>query len=75
MILLVHILSWVLIALFLWEEQWRGRVTILVLVAISLLLPLLGSGDSVYVLQAFGLAIRVGIGCVFLIKHKLAVVS
>ena len=75
MIVLVGILSWVLIALFLWEAQWRGRVIILVIVAISLLLPLLGEGDSVHLLNAFGLAIRVAIGCVFLIKQQLPNVS
>jgi hypothetical protein len=68
-------LAFILIALFLWESRWKGRVVILTLVAISLLLHRLGDDDSVYLFDALGFAMRVAIACVYLIWRRLPDVS
>ena len=64
-----------LIALFLWDVRWKGRAIILALLLCSVVLPLLGDQDSVYLYSALGFALRVAIACVYLVRRQLPVVS
>ncbi len=72
---MVGVLSWILIALFLWESQWKGRAVILGFVFLSVVISLMGDGDSQYLYRALGFALRVAIAIVYLIKRQLPVLS
>lgn len=71
----LQLLACFTILLLFFDVGRQGKIAILVIVAISFLLPVFAQGDSVYLMRAIGNAIRFLLAIIFLIKLKAGAVS